>query len=86
MNLPNFLRHRLSLLVAVLAVVAMALAGPHQPAAQATCVNAAFIFYYSDATYTTQVGYCHHDCCQLWTCTGTLTNYSTVTEFVCDFN
>jgi hypothetical protein len=58
-----------------------------QPTAMTTCVDAHRVDYYSDATYTTKVGQCIHGCCQLWTCTGTLTNYSIVaTTYSCDFN
>jgi hypothetical protein len=74
----NFLRHRLSLLLAVLAVLAISLAGPRQPAASANCPAAASVDYYSDATYTTVVGNCIHGCCRNWTCTGQLTQYSLV--------
>jgi hypothetical protein len=74
---------RLSLLVALLAAFAVILAGPSQPAAMAACPDAARIYYYSDATHATQVGYCYHDCCQLWTCTGELTDYYTVYKRTC---
>lgn len=86
--LRKVLRNRLSLLVALLGVLAVALAGPQQPAAMATtCPDAALVYYYSDATLTTKVGQCVHACCQLWTCTGTLTNYSVVVRrTVCDFS
>lgn len=51
-----------------------------------SCVDAARVYYYSDASHTTQVGYCYHDCCELWTCTGELTDYYTVFKWPCDFN
>jgi hypothetical protein len=88
LNSPrNFLQNRLSLLVALLAVLGVALAGPQQPAAMAMCPDAALVYYYSDATLTTKVGQCVHACCQLWTCTGELTNYSVVVRrTVCDFS
>ncbi|HEY3570961.1 MAG TPA: hypothetical protein VGP73_23725 [Thermoanaerobaculia bacterium] len=73
----NLLRRRLILLLALLAVLSVSLAGPHQPAALAVC-NSASVDYYSDATYTTVVGNCTHGCCQNWVCTGTLTQYSVV--------
>lgn len=84
--MPKILRHRLILLVALLAVVGVSLVGPAQPAAIAWCVDAGTVTYYSDATYTTVTGSCHHACCQTWTCTGTLTNYSTQRMFSCDFS
>jgi hypothetical protein len=75
LTLPNnLLRHRLSLLLALLAVFTVAFAG-FQPSAMAVCADGAIDSYYSDATYTTQVGECHHECCQLWTCTGQVTMY-----------
>jgi hypothetical protein len=77
-SVRNLLRHRLSLLLATLAIFTMALAGPRQPAASANCVPAASVDYYSDATYTTVVGNCTHGCCRNWICTGTLTEYSRV--------
>lgn len=85
-SVRKLLRSRLSLLLATLALFAIALAGPRPPAAQATCVPAALVYYYSDATYTTKVGQCVHACCKLWTCTGELTQYSKVIyEVTCDF-
>lgn len=80
----KFLRSRLTLLGVLLAVVAVA--GPIQPAAVAACPDAANVIYYSDASHTTQVGRCWHNCCQLWTCTGQLTDYYTVRMRPCDFN
>lgn len=53
---------------------------------QASCPDAARIYYYSDATHTTQVGKCWHACCELWSCTGEITNYYTVFTRPCDFN
>lgn len=86
MNLAkNFLRSRLSLLLVLLAIFAVTLA-MSQPAAVASCPDAANVRYYSDATYTTQVGYCYHNCCELWTCTGKLTDYYIVRKRPCDFN
>jgi hypothetical protein len=79
----NILRSRLIPLLALLAIVAVSLAGPSQPAAVAACPDAANVRYYSDATYTTQVGYCFHDCCRLWTCTGQLTDYYIVRKRSC---
>ena len=85
--LRKVLRNRLSLLVALLAVVGVALAGPQQPAAMAMCPDAAAVYYYSDATLTTKVGQCVHACCKVWTCTGELTDYSAVIRrAVCDFS
>ena len=87
MNLArNFLRNRLTLLVALLAVFTVALVGPHQPSAMAVCPDFGTVRYYSDATYTVQVGSCYHACCKTWTCTGTLTNYSIATMRACDFS
>jgi hypothetical protein len=74
----NFFRHRLSRLLALLAIFAMTLAGPRQPAALAAACNTVSVDYYSDATYTTMVGNCIHGCCRNWTCTGQLTQYSVV--------
>jgi hypothetical protein len=83
----NVLRSRLGLLLVLVAVFALALAGPQQIAARATCPNAAYVDYYSNASETTVVGMCHHACCELWTCTGTLTNYSKVIlEISCNDN
>jgi len=53
---------------------------------QASCPDAARAYYYSDATFTTQVGTCWHACCQLWSCTGEITPYYTVHTRPCDFN
>jgi hypothetical protein len=87
LNPPRSFLRKLSLLAAIVAVLAVALVGPHQPVAMAVCPDAAGVYYYSDATYTTKVGQCTHACCRGWTCTGTLTNYSVVVwEFTCDFN
>ena len=76
-SLRSLLRHRLTLLLATLAIFALALVGPRQREALAVC-NAASVDYYSDATFTTIVGNCTHGCCQNWVCTGTLTQYSKV--------
>ena len=76
---------RLSLLVALLAILAVTLAGPSQPAV-AACPDGANVVYYSDASHTVQVGRCWHNCCKLWTCTGQLTSYHTVFMWPCDFN
>jgi hypothetical protein len=85
-NARHFLRSRLSRLLALLAFFGMALAGLRQPAAFATCPDAAIVEYYSDSTYTTVVGTCQHSCCHVWSCTGTLTQYSqVVSEVACDF-
>jgi hypothetical protein len=79
----NPLRRRLGLLLAVLAILAVSLAGPQLPAASASC-NTASVDYYSDATYTTVVGNCSHGCCRNWICTGTQTFYSvTVYKEIC---
>jgi hypothetical protein len=83
--LRNVLRSRLSLLAALLTIFAAAFAG-NQPAALASCPDFGNVRYYSDATYTTQVGYCYHACCQTWTCTGQLTQYSIARMRVCDYN
>ncbi len=72
--LKDILRHRLSLLLVLLAVLTATFAGP-KPSALAVCPDAARDRYYSDATYTVQVGECWHACCQLWTCTGQVTLY-----------
>jgi predicted lipoprotein with Yx(FWY)xxD motif len=82
-NASNPLRRRLVLLLALLAVLGFTLAGPQQPAAlHAACTvltnNIVLVYYYSDATYTTKVGQCYHSCCQSWTCSGTLTQYSKI--------
>lgn len=53
---------------------------------KASCPDAARAYYYSDATYTTQVGTCWHACCQLWSCTGEITAYYTVFTHPCNFN
>ena len=85
----GFLFNRLSLLVALLVVLAVSLIGAvpgSLPCANASCPDQARITYYSDATHTTQVGVCSHACCKLWTCTGQLTDYYTVWTFPCDFN
>jgi hypothetical protein len=70
----KLVRYPLGLLVALLAILTAAFAGP-QPSAMAVCPDAATDFYYSDATYTVKVGECRHACCQLWTCTGQVTMY-----------
>ena len=84
MNRANsVLRSRLIPLLALLAIFAVTLMGPSQPAAVAACPDAARVWYYSDASHTTQVGYCFHNCCQLWTCTGQFTDYYTVRKRSC---
>jgi hypothetical protein len=70
----NLLRHRLTLLLAVLAIFTVCLIGPHQREALAVCDTAEF-HCYSDATYSTVVGRCYHKCCGTWVCTGQITNY-----------
>jgi hypothetical protein len=81
-NASNPLRRRLVLLLALLAVLGFTLAGPQQPSLHATCSfatdNIVLTYYYSDATYTTKVGQCYHSCCESWTCSGTLTQYSKI--------
>jgi hypothetical protein len=72
------LRSRLGVLLVLIAVLALSLAGPQQIAARATCPDAAYVDYYSNASETTVVGHCVHACCQLWSCFGTMTNYSKV--------
>lgn len=85
-NVKKLLRSRLTLLLALLAVFAITLVGLQPSAAVAACPDAARVNYYSDATYTTQVGTCYHACCKLWTCTGQLTDYSIVAyKIACDF-
>lgn len=80
------LRRRVTLLLALVAVFALALASLQQRPALATCPDAASVNMYSDATYTTLVGNCVHSCCQIWTCTGQLTNYQVIFyEVSCDF-
>jgi hypothetical protein len=60
----------------------LALAGPRPPAALAnTCGDMILVDYYSDVTHTTVVGSCYHGCCQAsWSCTGTMTPYSEITD------
>jgi hypothetical protein len=80
----RFLRGRLGILLALFGIVALSLAGPQQRAAMATCSNQVRFTCYSDATYTTVVGYCYHGCCQLWTCVGEVTDYQKINyEFSC---
>ena len=80
----SFFRSPLGVLLAVIVIFTVAFAGQGQRAGLATCPDAARVNYYSDATYTTEVGYCVHACCQLWSCFGQLTNYSKVAyEFSC---
>jgi hypothetical protein len=80
----SFIRSPLGVLLVVVVLFTVALAGTQQPASMATCPDAAYVNYYSDATYTTIVGHCVHGCCQLWSCFGTLTNYSKIAyEFSC---
>jgi predicted acyl esterase len=81
----RILSNRLSLLAGLLALLTAALAAP-QPAARAVCPDAGTVRYYSDATYTVQVGSCSHACCKTWTCTGQLTQYSIAHMVSCDFN
>ena len=81
----NLLRSRLSLLVVLLALFAVTLAALPQQAAIAACPDAARVYYYSDASHTTLVGQCWHDCCRLWTCTGQLTDFWTVFKRPCSF-
>ena len=83
--LKNILRSRLSLLVALLPIFSIAFAGT-QTTAMAACPDFGNVRYYSDATHTTQVGFCYHACCQTWTCTGQLTQYSVAMMRVCDYN
>ena len=84
-HVQNFSRSRLSLLLGLAATFALTLACLPHPAA-AACADAVYESFYSDATFTTQVGECHHECCQLYTCTGQVTQYGRVDErFTCDF-
>jgi hypothetical protein len=84
-HVRNFSRSRLSLLLALLATFAVTLACLPNPA-MATCADAVYESFYSDSTFTTMVGECHHDCCHLYTCTGQVTQYGRVDErFRCDF-
>jgi hypothetical protein len=81
----TILRSRLTLLLALLAIFAVTLVGPPKPAVMAACPDAANVIYYSDASHTTVVGRCWHDCCKIWTCTGQLTDFFTVRKRPCDF-
>ena len=84
-HLRSISRSRLSLLLALLAIFAVTLAALPHPAL-AACADGVYESFYSDATFTTQVGECHHNCCQLYTCTGTVTMYGRVDyRFTCDF-
>lgn len=49
----------------------------------ASCPDGARIWYYSDPAKTNQVGTCWHNCCQLWTCTGELTDYYNLFMWSC---
>ena len=82
----NFLRSRLNLLVVLLVALIASLTALPQPSAIAACPDAARVNYYSDATHTTLVGTCWHNCCELWTCTGQITDFYTVRKRVCDFS
>ncbi len=83
----HFSRSRISLLLALLATFALTVASLPPHSAMAACADAVRESFYSDATLTVQVGECHHDCCQLYTCTGQVTNYGRVDErYSCDFN
>jgi hypothetical protein len=85
-HVRNFSRSRLSLLLALLATFAVALAGLFPRPAMAACADAVWESFYSDATFTTQVGECHHTCCHLYTCTGQVTQYGRVDRrLTCDF-
>jgi hypothetical protein len=84
-RVKKLLCNRLSLAIALLAIFAVTLAGS-RPTAIASCPDRVTIRYYNNAAHTTQVGYCHHDCCQLLTCTGEQTSYYTVKKVPCDFN
>lgn len=86
-NEKNAVRRRLVLTLALLAVIAVIVAGPQVPTASATCndPNIVRVNFYSDATYTTVVGYCSHGCCQIYTCYGQSTLYSkVVVDISCD--
>jgi hypothetical protein len=74
-SVRNFLRSRLSLLLA-LAVFVVGFAGL-PPAAKAFCTGqSGTITSYSDATYTTVVGFCRKLCCwTYWSCSGQTTIY-----------
>jgi hypothetical protein len=84
-HVQSFSRSRLSLLLALVATFAMTLACLPRPAV-AACADAVYESFYSDATFTTKVGECHHACCQLYTCTGQVTQYGRVDQrFTCNF-
>ena len=71
--LRSFLRSRVSLLLVVLALVAVGLTAPRTSDAISNCAGGLFgtETYYSDATYTTVVGTCRKTCCQAsWYCFG----------------
>jgi len=86
-NEKKAVRRRLVLVLALLAVIAVTVAGPQGPTASATCndFNTARVNFYSNASDTTLVGYCVHGCCQIWTCYGQATMYETLAyEFSCE--
>ena len=75
--MKDILRSRLTLLFALLAISALAFAGPPLAAIPPYC-NRDFgiVRFYSDATHTTQVGSCWKSCIQCyWTCSGQGTGY-----------
>ena len=84
-HIQSFSRSRLTRLLALVATFAMTLASLPRPAV-AACPDAIWESFYSDATFTTKVGECHHACCKLYTCTGQVTQYGRVDlRIVCDF-
>jgi hypothetical protein len=81
--LKRFLRSRLNLLFALLAVLTVAFASPPPSAMALGCTGAGTgtsgtVTYYSDATLTTVVGRCQKFCCWTrWACSGnTSTGYN----------
>jgi hypothetical protein len=86
-NERKAVRRRLVLVLALLAVIAVIVAGPQAPTASATCndFNTARVNFYNNAAHTTLVGYCVHGCCETWTCYGESTLYETLAyEISCD--
>jgi len=74
--LKTFLRSRLNLLFALLAVLTAAFASPPPSAMAVGCTGtgtgtSGTVTYYSNAMYTTVVGSCQKACCWTrWVCSG----------------
>jgi hypothetical protein len=82
----SFLRSRSALLAIMLAVLVLALLAPGPKASLACAGTYILTRYYSDATYTTQIGECYRDCSCNYYCDGQTSSYRKITYSCCAYN